>query len=198
MTDASNIVIAPAIVYSAPVGEPLPADSVPAETDWGGNWTNVGYTKIPVTWTGSRTKYKVMVEQSTMPVKSVTTEETHIFETALSELTAANLQAAMGGTATVTAPDVGQVGKEEVAGGGEVCLEERAWGFEGAYCNGAGTKFPVRVFIYRGNAIINGALSFAKAEEASIPLQIEALEDSAQPAGERGFLFQRVTAEALP
>jgi hypothetical protein len=75
-------------------------------------------------------------------------------------------------------------------------LAELAWGFEGFYENATGVKFPVRVFVYRANAILNGALTFAKGAAAGVPIQIQALNDTAKTVGEQLISIQRVTAVA--
>ena len=194
MGTATNILIGGAKVYYAPVAESLPADSVAYGTAWGGNWTDLGYTSAPLTWAVSRETKEIEVEQSTLPVKEIVIKERHVFETTLAEITSTNLQLGIGGTATTTAAGAAQVGKDELEAGGEAVMDEYAWGFEGMYLNASGVSYPVRCWIYKGVATINGNLEFAKGNEAGMGLHINALEDGTKDAGKRAIKFQRVTA----
>lgn len=193
---ATNILIGTTRVYYAPVGEAKPADSLAVGTAWGGNWVLAGYTQGGVTWGATKETREIEADQTTLPIEEVTTKERHVFETVLVELTSTNLQLALDGTATTTAAGASQVGKDELAGGGTVQMDKRAWGFEGIHVDSSGSEFPVRVFIHRGTSVINGNLQFAKDEETGISLRVNALEDTSQSAGEKAYFFQRVTAAA--
>lgn len=192
----SNLISGPAIVYYAPEGESVPADSVAAGTTWGGNWTRVGYTKAPLTMTYEAEQMDLEVEETLTAVRRVKTSENLTLETTLAEITSTYLSLAVGGTASTTAAGAGQVGKDELVVGGVATETVRAWGFEGTYVNNSGTSYPLRVFVYRATAIINGALEFAKASSPGITLQIKALADTGKTAGQQLFKLQRVTASA--
>jgi hypothetical protein len=137
-----------------------------------------------------------MVEQSTLPVKRAVTEEKVAFETTLAELTATNLQLGMGGTVTTTVAGAGQVAFEEINAGGQAVLDERQWAVEGVYIDAANNQFPIRMFIHRATAVLNGELAFGKADSSGIPLRIDSLGDLTKAVGAQLFKFQKVTAAA--
>ena len=137
-----------------------------------------------------------MVEQINGAVKRRVTNEVAIIETVLAESTPTNIGYAIGGTVTTTAAGAGQTAYQELKAGGSTILTEAAWGLEGLYENATGVKFPVRVFLYKATAILNGPLSFAKAAGLGVPIQISALNDTAKTVGEQLISIQRVTAVA--
>lgn len=193
----ADIIIGPARVFYAPIGEALPDETTVAfGGDWAGNWEEIALTKTPFTMNRDLTTVDVMVEQSTLPVKRVATEEKVSFETTLAELTADYLQLAMEGTVTDTAAGASQVGMEELEAGGQAHLTERTWAVEGLYETATGVQFPIRVQIYRATAVLNGELSFGKADSAGIPLRIEALGDLSKVVGKQLFKVQKVLAAA--
>lgn len=194
----ADIIIGPARIFSAPIGTALPADSVAYGAAWASpvGWEEIALTKTPFTMNRDLSTVDVMVEQSTLPVKRVATEEKVSFETTLAELTADLLKLAMGGTVTDTAAGAAQVGKEELVAGGQAILEERTWAVEGVYTTTAGVNFPIRIQIWRATAVLNGELTFGKADSAGIPLKIDALGDLSKPVGEQLFKFQKVLAAA--
>jgi len=194
----ADIIIGPARVFYAPIGEALPDENtVGYGADWAGNWVPIALTKTPFAMNRDLSTVDIMVEQSTLPVKRVATEEKVAFETTLAELTGDLLQLVMEGTNTSTAAGAAQVGKEELLAGGEVTLTERTWAVEGVYQLADGvTKFPIRIQIWRATSVLNGELSFGKADSAGIPLRIDALGDFTKPVGQQLFIFQKVLAAA--
>lgn len=193
----TDILITPAKIFKAPVGEALPDESdIAYDEAWGGNWASVGYTLQPLSMKYDRTLFELMVEQVNGPVKRRVTAEALAFETTLAEATPANIQLGIGGSVTTTAAGAGQVAFQQLDAGGAVTLDEAAWGFEGFYENATLVKFPVRIFVFRANAILNGALTFAKAAAAGVPLQIKPMNDTAKDVGKQLIAIQRVTAPA--
>ncbi len=193
----SDILLAPASIWYAPVGEELPADSLAKGEDWGGNWESLGYTLEPLTVNYSRETIKVFVEQITAPVKEKKTTEELTLETTLAEFTGINLEMVFGGTATDTAAGPAQVGKTEHLMGGDTDIPVYTFGFEGAYEDDDGNEFPVRILIHRGKPVLGGELQFAKAAATGLALRIEAEADTAKPAGQQLMMIQKVTAAAL-
>ena len=197
----ANILYGNAVIYKGPVGETVPADSVAHGTAWGGNWVRVGYTTKGVTATYEDEQTDIGVQEELSPVERFKSAESLNLETLLAELTSTYLDLAIGAGSVVTTPAaVGQVAKDEYVVGGESILDKAAWGLEGRYVNSSGTAFPMRVFIWKATAKLNGGLEFAKDKEGGtgIPLQINALADTSQSAGQRLMKFQRVTAIATP
>lgn len=193
----TDILITPAAVWKAPVGETLPDEtSVAYGASWGGNWENLGYTLQPLSMNYNRTIFGLMVEQVNGAVKRRVTDEVLTFETVLAEATPDNLQIGIGGTVSSTSAGASQVAFEDLDVGGAVTIDESAWGFEGFYENASGVQFPVRIFIYKATAILNGALTFAKAAAAGVSLQIDAMSDTSKAVGSNKMKFQRVTAAA--
>ena len=193
----TDILVTPATIYYAPVGEALPDESsIDYGEAWGGNWVNLGFTLEPVALSYETETFELEVEQITLPVRRVRTKETVMIETSLAEMTGANLALVVDGTVTTTAAGVGQVGFDEILAGGSVDLSEYAWGFEGFRVTSANVRLPVRMFLYRGNAVLNGQLTFAKGAGVGIPIQIKALPDTTQDAGEQILVIHNVTAVA--
>lgn len=193
----TDILVSPATIYYAPVGETLPDEtSVDYGEAWGGNWVNLGYTLEPISLSYETETFELEVEQITLPVRRVRTRETVMIETSLAEMTGANVGLVVDGTVTTTAAGVGQVGFDEILAGGKVDLSEYAWGFEGFRVTAANVRLPVRVFLYKGNAVLNGQLTFAKGAGVGIPIQIKALPDTTQDAGEQILVIHNVTAVA--
>lgn len=191
----ADIIVGPARVFYAPTGEANPDETnIAYGAAWGGNWSEVGFTKTPLSMSRDVSVFEVFIEQSTLPINRAPTEETVTFETTLAELTADNLQLGMEGNVTTTAAGASQVGYEELAAGGKTSLTIRKWGVEGLYVDTSGNQFPIRIFIHRATATMNGQLAFGKADSAGIPLQIAALADTSQASDEQLFIFQKVTA----
>jgi hypothetical protein len=191
----TDILVTPAKIYRAPVGTALPDETTVAYgASWGASWTDLGYTLEPVSMSYETETFKLMVEQLTAPVRSVRQEETVTIETVLAEITGANLALALDGTTTTTAPGAGQAGYDQVEAGGSVSIAEYTWGFEGYRLAANNAKLPVRVFIYRGVATLNGQLTFAKSAGVGIPLRIEALPDTTKEAGKQLLVIHNVTA----
>lgn len=193
----ADILISPASLYHAPVGEAFPDETSIAYGDaWGGNWVNVGYTLQPLSVGYNQERFDLEVEQVSSPVKSTITKEEITFETVLAEFTGANMQLIFGGALTTTAAGAGQRGFQELKAGGRVDIDEYTWGFEGLYKDAANAQFPVRVFIYRGSATLNGQLTFAKGAGVGIPIQIKALADTSKAVGQQIMVIHKVTAAA--
>lgn len=193
----TDILITPARVYKAPTGEALPDESeISYGEAWGGSWVDVGYTLQAVTLAYNREIFSLMVEQVNGAVKRRVTDEVAIIETVLAESTPTNMALAIGGTVTTTAAGAGQVAFQELKAGGLITLPELAWGIEGLYENAAGAQFPLRIFLYKATAILNGPLTFAKAAGLGVPIQISGLNDTSKTAGEQMISIQRVTAVA--
>ena len=132
-----------------------------------------------------------MVEQVSTPVKRSVIKDTIDFETTLAEWTDANIALAWNG-ATVTACGSDVVLKW----GGSTSLDQYAWCFEGYYQDGSNNKLPVRLFLYIGEAILNGQLQFAKNKEAGIPLKISGQPDTTKTAGQQMFEMHIVRTAA--
>ena len=191
----TDILVTPAKLYRAPVGEPLPDESTVAYgAAWGGNWTDCGYTLEPVSLAYETEIFKLMVEQLTSPVRQVRQSEQVTIETVLAEVTGANLAVVLDGTNTDTAAGVNQVAWSRIQAGGSVSLSEYAWGFEGSRLGAGNVRLPVRVFVFRGSAVLNGNLTFAKSAGVGIPLRVEVMPDTTLAAGKQLIEIHSVTA----
>ncbi|MDD5059304.1 MAG: hypothetical protein PHQ60_15715 [Sideroxydans sp.] len=194
----ADILLTPARIFYAPVGEELPDENtVDYGDEWGGNWEDLGYTLTPVTMNISRELFELFVEQLTNPVKRKITQETLTIETTLAEITGDNLLLAFGGSVTETPAGAGQVEKVELEAGGDTTPDVYAFGLEGEYVDDDNESFPVRVLMFRGNPILGGAMQFAKAAGMGIPIRITAEADTTKDVGKQLLLIQKVTADAL-
>ena len=193
----ADLIVGPARVFYAPVGETLPDEnSVDYGDAWGGNWAEVGTTKTPVTAKYEVETAEAMVEQVTAAIKRWITSEKLSFETVLAEMDIDILNLLIEGTVTTTAAGASQVGMKELEAGNTWIMTEKAWGFEGLYQDDSGNQFPIRLFIYRATARINGDMEFGKADTTGYPLRVEALADVSQAAGKQLMKLQKVTAAA--
>lgn len=192
----SDLILTPALVYRAAVGSSVPADTVAAGTAWGGSWTNWGYTAAPVTFGYEDEQVDVEIEQALAPVKRYKSKENLTIETILAELNMASMEVVTSGTNTATPAGAGQPGKEELTVGGENVLDEYMWGFEGKYIDEDGATFPIRVFVWKATATMNGTLDFAKGAVAGIPMQLKALHDTGKSAGQTLFKISKILEPA--
>jgi hypothetical protein len=190
-----DIILSPATkIYKAPVGEALPADTVAYDAAWGGNWTALGYTTTPLALRYETETYEAFVEQVTAAVKEILTKESVIAETTFAELTSEIMALAFNGTASATPAGAGQPAKTELVAGGASALNTYAFGFEGFYQSSAGTKFPLRIFVYKANAVLNGQMELSKNKEMGIPLQIKGKIDTSKAAGQQLIKVVKITA----
>lgn len=194
----ADIFLGPVKIWRAAVGEAKPDETTIAFAEaWGGGWTVMGYTKTPTTMNYETEELDVLIQESLAPVKRRKTSENLTIEATLAELTAANMELAVGGTVVSTVAGAGQRAYEELEVGDEPVLEEYAYGLEGEYVDSAGASFPVRFFVHKATAKLGGALEFGKEDYPGITLQIKALADLTQTEGERLFVMQKVTAELV-
>lgn len=197
----ANVLKSGASIWYAATGTAEPDETTVAYgAAWGGTWAQVGFTKEPLVFAYEDEHYDIEVQEHLAPIKRVRTKENLTVETVLAELTAsylllANARDITTGVAT-TAAGAAQKGFEEAGLGGVAELEEMAWGFEGQFIDSTGVSQPVRVFIHKGTAKLNGNLEFSKKTDdyVGIPIQIKALADTTQDPGEELCIFQRVTA----
>jgi len=197
----ANVIKSGARLYVAPTGEANPDEtSVAYGAAWGGNWVRVGYTKTPLTMAYESDESDIEVEEELAPIKRRRVKENLTLETVLAELTATYLQLAASDQDTVseTAAGVGQKAYEETGLGGEAILTEKKWGFEGLFINSSGDEEPIRLFVHKGTAKVNGNLEFSQksTDYTGVPIQIKALAKTDESEGQKLCIFQRATAEA--
>lgn len=195
--NVADILVAPAKIYYAPVGTAIPSETTIAyDQAWGGSWVSLGATLTPVTFAYNQELFDIEIENSTIAVKRGRSKEEATIETTLAESLAVNLGLAFDATVTNTAAGAGQKAYTSLDAGGKTLVSEYAFGIESLYVNSAGVQFPVRLFIWKANAILNGNLEFSKKAATGIPLQIKALADMTKAIGQRLLKFQKVTAAA--
>ena len=197
----ANIIKSGAVLWYAPVSEAPPSTLEPVYgAVWGGNWARVGYTKAPLTVAYASTEAEITVEEELASVKRVRTAEALTLETVLGELTAAYLKLVGGDQRVVssTAAAAGQKAFEMTGLGGIAAIKEYQWGFEGLFITATGDDEPIRLLVHKGTAMINGNLEFSQKTDdySGIPLQIKALSNTDENAGEKLCVFYRFTAEA--
>lgn len=193
---ASNIMIAPANIWYAPLATALPDETAVAYgAAWPAGWVSLGYTLNPVELSIEIEKFDLEVEQVANPVLRQKTKETFSVETTLAELTGAYLKLGIGSSQAITTVAAGasQHAFETLKAGGEVIMPEYMLGFEGFTLDASNRQLPIRMFLYRANFALNGKLSFAKKAAAGLPLRVDALADTSKTAGQQVIEFQRVT-----
>lgn len=178
MTDANNIIVGYARIYTAPYGETFPAATLAYGTTWGGNWTYLGDTVEPLSFGGDRTQFDVEIQQAIAPVKSIITKETRNFKTKLSEHDALALNQLLLGTSVNTAPGSGTKGYYTIDFGGNQVPNILAVGFEALYQLTSGTQLPIRWMFYKGSIMQDGDIVYDKAGVAGIPINIKTYVDT--------------------
>lgn len=193
----ADILVTPAKVYFAAYGTAYPDETTIAYNEaWGGSWTDMGYTLEPVGVGYNQETFELEVQQITNPVSRTIVKEEVMFETVLAEFTETVVELAFNATGTAYAAGAAQVGYTEWKMGGKTDLDVYTFGLEGLYKDSANNEFPVRIFLPRATATLNGQLTFAKNAGAGIPIQIKALADTTLASGEQIMVIQKVTAAA--
>jgi hypothetical protein len=177
---ASDVLVSPAYIWYAPVGEALPApNTIGAGAAWGGQWLSLGYTLEPVSVNLDVTTFKLYVQQLLAPLRVTRTEQALAFESVLAEMTGKNLALAFDGTLVTQAPSVPNVGMDTVTvKGDKVDVSVYAVGIEGIRVDNLNNRLPVRFFLPRASITLNGPLSFAKDSGAGIPIHVDGLVDN--------------------
>lgn len=196
--DCGNVLMGMATVWYGPAGsvEAMPDEtSVAYGADWGGSWTEFGVTGQPLAFGVETDTVERMVEQRLMPVATRRSAQRIMFETALAEITIANLAIVLDGTTTTVAAATSQKGYEEFSlDANDFSIDVRSFGFEGLYVDDNGVDQPFRVYIRKGNAFMNGNMEFSReGEGVDLPFQVVALDDCSGVAPVR---VQRVSAAA--
>lgn len=194
--DVAAITMSNAVLYYAPLGTTLPADNLAVGAAWPVGWVRVGLTSSPLVFAYDYETKAPEIQEAMGAVKRKKVSEEGRLETTLAQLDFAILPQIWGGSNVVTAPGVGQVGKETFKIGGAGQMAVRMWGFEGEQEDDNGLVFPVRGFIYRGTGEEGGELEFNKEEYSGTPFKVSALEDMSKPKGERLLQLVRITAPA--
>lgn len=194
--EVSEITMSNAILYYAPLGTTLPADTVAVGAAWPVGWQRIGLTSAPLTVGYNFETKAPEIQEALGKVKSKKISEEAMLETAMAQLNYSVLANAWGGSVEVTPAGVGQPAKEEYKVGGAAQMPIRMWGFEGEQENDDGDVFPVRGFIWRGTGEEGGELEFSKEDYTGIPFKISAYEDLSLPKGERLLSWYRITAPA--
>lgn len=197
----TNVLKSGAVLWVAPVDEAIPDETtVDFDAAWGGNWARVGYTKVPLTIAYDSEESDVEVEEELAPINRHRVKENLTWETVLAELTSDYLQLAAANQTDVatTAAGASQRGYDTSGVGGVATLTKKAWGIEGVYVDADGAEFPVRFFMWKGTAKLNGNLEFSKKSDdyIGVPVQIKGLAHTTKSSGHKLMDWQRVTAEA--
>lgn len=197
MTDANNIILGYAKIYTAPYGTAFPAATVAYGASWGGSWTYLGDTLEPLSFGGDRSQFDVEIQQATAPVKSIITKETRNFKTKLSEHQATAINYLLLGTSVNTAPGSGTKGYYTIDFGGNQIPNVLAVGFEALYQLTDGTQLPIRWMFYKGSVLQDGDIVYDKAGVAGIPVNIKTYADTTQTAGKQMGRLQIVYSAGL-
>lgn len=191
-----DIIVSPAKIYYAPVGETVPDETdIDAGEAWGGDWEDLGYTLEPVAINFEVETFDLTVEQEITPVRTIRTLLNAGFTTTLAELTGDNLALVMDATITPTAAGASQKAWDLI----EVDAEKAdvslyAFGVEGVRVTNANVRLPVRVFFPRASITTNGEMTFAKGAGAGLPVIVRAFADDSGKA----VIIHNVTAPVTP
>ena len=190
----AQLVKAGAVLWYAPVGEPLPdVHTVEVGDDWGGNWRRVGYTSEPLRFLYTDEQLDIVVEEELAPINRFRIREGVEVRTTLAEFTGHSVGLAVDAPVTQHASGPAQKAFEEAALGGSVLLRKYTWGFETFWVDESGTRRAVRMFVYRATVRMEGDVVLSRRDESipAVHISIKALADPRRLA-----LFQRVTGDA--
>lgn len=195
----SDILISGAWFWYAPEGTAFPdPDVVGVGEDWGAEWEWVGLTTEPLTQDVETETFEVDVQQITLPILQSITAENMTLTTTLAEQRAELLQLLDGGNLYVTAPGSGVVGATELRAGGRTQRTVYTAGFEIRHTLPSGVLMPLRLFFFRVTFARGGGVNYAKGDVAGVPIEVTVLGDDSKPTDEQVYIWQKVTAEALP
>lgn len=190
-----DIVLTPARVLWAPVGETIPDEtSVAYAGSWGGNWKELGRTLKPVVVQFQKEKFTLETEQDILPVREVVTKFNAGFKTTIAEWTGEILALVLDATKSTTAAGAGQKAYDAISiDGTKADISTYAFGIEGFRLPSTGTvKQPVRIFFKVASIVADGDVELAKAAGAGIAITVVALaEDSGIP-----IIIHNITAPA--
>jgi hypothetical protein len=188
VNDEANIFIAPARIFIATVGTPLPADDAEFEAPW----VDLGWLKEGLNIVLGKDIYEVIPDQFTAAVLTQVTGTTFIFRASVDEIILTNMPALYGlGTVTTQAPGVGQIGKDTFKVAAAVqSPAERAVAVEGIDHNG----FWMRASMWRGVSTVELSLAMRKGEEMAIPVEFKAMLESSQSGQELGLIVRKTAA----
>ena len=188
----TNLLAGIGTVYTAPVGEALPADDdvdsgiiVP-----GGNWTATGFTQDGCTVDYTPTFEDVIVDQHKAPVDTILTAEAGSVAFTLAESDAAALAAAFGVAYTTVAAAANQTGQSNL-GVGDSTKVKKALLIIGQ-APGA-TGYTRWIYIPKAMPEAKVSIKLEK-KHNGIPQQYKMLTDTGQSAGQRLFQIKDITA----
>lgn len=162
--------------YDPAVPPALPADSIPLNGAWGGNWVELGATMKGLEFDFSRKTKKIMVEEQQTPVVITTTDTTFTFGMELSEDTLETMRLAYGGgIITTTAAGAGQIGVQTLSISAE--LSNFSFAFEGVNEKGFWRRVLVPVVV----SVAAAKTQYVRADkQRTYKVQFESLVDPSQ------------------
>lgn len=194
----SDIIVSHAALLYAATTASLPDETTVAfnsYASWTG-WTLLGYTNEPAVVTLDVETLALTVEQQLARVKEVVTSEALSIKSKLVQFDGALLAVLLRGANTNTAAGAGQKAYSEMTFGGNPQLSEYQFAIEGYRVDSAGTKQPVRIFVYKGVITAMGDVGFDKANMVGVPFEIHALADTSKSDGANLGKIHIVTAPA--
>lgn len=175
-----RILIGPSKIWRAPTGEANPSNALVAYgDDWGGNWVYMGNTLSPVAVVPEQVTKRFRKAGRLGPVRIHSTNAGVKLQALMAEQSGDLLKLVWGGTGTVL-----NAGIESQPVGFQVVPTVYKWGLETEYRDENDVLRPIRYFFHRG--IIRWASDFAlgKRVVGGIPIEIDVLTDTTQPAGQ--------------
>lgn len=151
----------PFIAPYDPLAPPaLPANSVPLNGAWGGNWVELGATMKGLAFKVQRKVKRIAIEEQSTPVAIMTDSAEFSFDLELAEDSLETMRYAFGGgTITTVAPGSGTVGTRSLVIAADMTLF--SFGFEGQNENG----FWRRVRVPKVVSIANVTTSYQRADK---------------------------------
>lgn len=192
----ADILLSAARILYSDVGTALPDETTVAYGGAWSSWTELALTSAPLRVTYRDTFVKASVQQFLTPVKAFRTSEMVNASSAMAEVTGDNLEMLLSGTNTDTSAGASQKAYSRIIFGGNVPITPLQWGFEGWRIDTAGTKQPVRFFIYSALITFDGQLTFGQSEIMNLPFRLESFADTGKSVGGQLGEMHIVTAPA--
>ena len=175
-------------VLYAPVTAAKPSDHDvdygAALTSWPTGWKDVGYTNKATSLGFSQEKYDIDVQQSTIPLGSSVTSESAPLALGIVSFNSDNLLLAFpGSSAATTAASPTAKAVTVIGFGGAAIRDVWQWCIEAGKKDDNNVTQPVRVYIHRGEAALDGEMALDKAKETAINLTVTPTVDTTKAPG---------------
>jgi hypothetical protein len=197
-TTTTSYLVSTLTAYYAPVGTAQVADTVAYGAAWPAAWVKLGTQKEGAKLSYSYDLFKIATQQSKgSAIGYRRFNEQAMMEMTLAEFTHTNLILALSGKSVLSTAPGASNGIEVVGVGGQQCLPQYIWGFEGEMIDDeCQESFFVRIFFHKGLVDSGFESNFQFDDYAGVPLKINAVFDLSKPSNEQLMHIRREIPQA--